>query len=190
MPTAEEMYDYCVRYGFGKGMTRNWGIKHFSIIEKQLMTDEKPQLCFIGLHNYVSMIKHDGNFAYCVTDRRIMMAQKKLMGEVFQSVLFDRLNDVTMNTGMLLGILTVDTMNEKFNVCVDKLTVSKINDRIHSVLERVRKRPDVIATSNVIASSVATQSVADEILKFKRLLDMGAISQEEFDNMKAQLLGF
>ena len=33
-------------------------------------------------------------------------------------------------------------------------------------------------------------SVADEIRKFKELLDMGAISQSEFDAKKKQLLGF
>ena len=32
-------------------------------------------------------------------------------------------------------------------------------------------------------------SVADEIKKFKELLDMGAITQEEFDAKKKQLLG-
>lgn len=36
---------------------------------------------------------------------------------------------------------------------------------------------------NNIASS------ADELLKFKQLLDMGAITQEEFDVKKKQLLG-
>ena len=32
-------------------------------------------------------------------------------------------------------------------------------------------------------------SVADEIIKFKKLLDEGAITQEEFDNKKKELLG-
>lgn len=36
--------------------------------------------------------------------------------------------------------------------------------------------------------SKTTFSVADEILKFKQLLDMGAITQEEFDKKKAELL--
>lgn len=31
-------------------------------------------------------------------------------------------------------------------------------------------------------------SVADELLKFKQLLDMGAITQEEFDRKKSELL--
>ena len=35
----------------------------------------------------------------------------------------------------------------------------------------------------------ATVSVADELKKFKELLDMGAITQEEFDAKKKDLLG-
>lgn len=35
----------------------------------------------------------------------------------------------------------------------------------------------------------ANVSIADELKKFKELLDMGAISQEEFDAMKKRLLG-
>ena len=39
------------------------------------------------------------------------------------------------------------------------------------------------------APAAEPASVADELLKFKQLLDMGAITQEEFDAQKKQLLG-
>lgn len=41
-----------------------------------------------------------------------------------------------------------------------------------------------------VAPVVQAQSAADEILKFKALLDQGIITQEEFDAKKKQLLGF
>ena len=41
-------------------------------------------------------------------------------------------------------------------------------------------------TSDIPSS--ANSSAADELLKFKQLLDMGVISQEEFDAKKKQLL--
>lgn len=41
-------------------------------------------------------------------------------------------------------------------------------------------------TSDILSS--ANSSAADELLKFKQLLDMGVISQEEFDAKKKQLL--
>ena len=41
---------------------------------------------------------------------------------------------------------------------------------------------------NTPAQVVTATSVADELKKFKDLLDMGVITQEEFDAKKKQLL--
>ena len=42
---------------------------------------------------------------------------------------------------------------------------------------------------NAPTQVVAETSAADELKKFKELLDMGVITQEEFDAKKKQLLG-
>lgn len=51
----------------------------------------------------------------------------------------------------------------------------------------------IIADANQAAPSTAaapaTPSAADEIMKFKQLLDAGVITQDEFDSKKKQLLG-
>ena len=39
-----------------------------------------------------------------------------------------------------------------------------------------------------VQQAIPQISVADEILKFKNLLDMGAITQDEFDAKKKELL--
>lgn len=49
--------------------------------------------------------------------------------------------------------------------------------------------PSSAATPNSQARPTAAVSVADEIMKFKGLLDAGAITQEEFEAKKKQLLG-
>lgn len=43
-------------------------------------------------------------------------------------------------------------------------------------------------TRKPVEKKESTVSVADELLKFKQLLDMGAITQEEFDRKKTELL--
>lgn len=53
----------------------------------------------------------------------------------------------------------------------------------------VQEVPAPIQPSAPQPVTAATGSVADEILKFKQLLDMDAITQEEFDAKKKQLLG-
>lgn len=54
------------------------------------------------------------------------------------------------------------------------------------LMERQEKAP---ATSEQKSTVAATQSNADELKKFKELLDSGVITQEEFDAKKKQLLG-
>ena len=45
-------------------------------------------------------------------------------------------------------------------------------------------------TQTALNNKSTDLSVADEIKQFKELLDMGAITQEEFDRKKKDLLGF
>ena len=177
--TAEEMYQYCIENGFGEGMTKKWGIKHFSVIEADLKENERVLMCFIGLHNYVSATEHNDNFAYAITDKRIIMAQKKLFGDVLQSVLVDNLNDITVNSGMLFGVVTFDTIKEKFNIGTNKNSAKKIQSVARDILFDLKNKK---------TSSTDSLSAADELLKFKQLLDMGAITQDEFDAKKKALL--
>lgn len=184
MKTAQEMYQYCIDNGFGEGQNKKWGTKHFSLIEQALGNDEYAIMCFIGLHNYVSMTKHDSNFAYAITNKRIIMAQQKVIGQNFQTVAIDNLNDVTMTTGAVFGTIVIDTIKETFNVGVNKIVAKNINNVIHDVLLSLKEDKKASANTNA-----PTASSADEILKYKNLLDMGAITQDEFDEKKRQLLG-
>lgn len=54
-----------------------------------------------------------------------------------------------------------------------------------SLLQLISNKQEAVEDSNI----AATTSNADEILKFKNLLDSGIITQEEFDAKKKQLLG-
>lgn len=183
---ASDMYQYCLDNGLGSGWNRNWGEKHFGLIENSLMAGEEVLMTFIGLHNYISMTKHDSNFAYAVTNKRIIMAQKKIIGENFQTVSFENVNDITFTSGLAFGILTIDTFKEKFNIALDKISAKKISEQVHSVFDDIRNKSK-IESSNTNSYNVV--SSADEIKKFKELLDAGAITQEEFDAKKKQLLG-
>ena len=134
MKTANEMYEYCLENEFGRGFNRKWGEKHFGVIERNLLPDEEVLMAFIGIHNYQSMTKHDGNYAYAITDKRVLMAQKKLIGENLTIVLLENLNDVSISTGVLAGTITFDTLKETFNVMVDKKQTNNIMTKIHEVV--------------------------------------------------------
>lgn len=143
--------------------------------------DEEVLMCFVGIHNYVSASKHDGNYAYAITNKRIIMAQKKMIGESIQSIAFNNLNDITLSTGLLMGVIVIDTVKEVFNVGVNKKQARKINEQIHNLLIELQNRK--------ISPTQAQVSEADELLKFKKLLDAGAISEDEYNMKKKQILG-
>lgn len=134
MRTALDMYEYCIENNFGRGISEGWGLKHFGVIEKNLLPDEKVLMAFIGLHNYQSFTKHEKNYAYAITNKRIIMAQKKLIGENLKIVLLNNLNDVSARTGILAGTITFDTIKETFNVFVDKKQANNIMMKVHEVV--------------------------------------------------------
>ncbi len=182
MNTADEMYKYAVEKGFGTGWNKTWGVKHFNVIERNLMPKEQVLMTFIGLHNYISVSKHDGNFAYAITNKRFIMGQKHLLfGEKIQTVYLEYINDITFKSGIALGTLTIDTIKEIFNVGMDKISAQAISEEIHKILDKQKH------SQSSKKESLQT-STADEILKYKNLLDIGAISPEEFEKQKNKLL--
>ncbi|UZT82107.1 PH domain-containing protein [Caproicibacterium sp. BJN0003] len=189
MHTAEEMYNYCITHKFGSGTIKSWALKHFQIIEDNLMRNETVYMTFIGLHNYKSSTSHDKNFAYAITDKRIMIAQKQPLGKVFQTVNISNINDITFSSGILMGILTIDTYKEVFNVGLGKDEAENINSLIHIVIDKIKSDNNKPAAPESPRIESPAPSAADELLKYKGLLDAGAITQEEYDAKKKQLLG-
>lgn len=134
MRTAAEMYDYCIDNGYGHGFNKHNSLKHFAVLESNLKPDEEVLFPFIGIHNYQSISKHDNNFAYAVTDRRFIMAQKKVIGQNVQSVRLENFNDITFSTGIAMGIITIDTIREKFNIAVNKQDGRNIYEALNDFL--------------------------------------------------------
>ena len=62
------------------------------------------------------------------------------------------------------------------------------NEKMQEVAEYIKKRVSETKNSSSRQPVVEQTSVADEIRKFKELLDMGAITQKEYDLKKKELL--
>ena len=108
---------------------------------------------------------------------------------------------IFLDKGMLFGVNQIEIPLSKVNAVKYKkgLFVGEIEIwdgasmfRVKSVLKKTLI-PFINAVNNSIEEMKKTQkspklSVDDEIMKFKRLLDEGAITQEEFDKKKKELL--
>lgn len=182
MRTADEMYEYCVKNGYGSGFNKSNSIKHFKVIESALQPNEEVLSVFIGLHNYQSVSKHDNNYAYALTNKRIIMGQKKVIGENCQIIAIENVSDITFSSGLLFGIVTIDSFREKFNVAIDKATAKNIYEVVHSVFYNLKK-------SNQSSTETVQLSASDKMIEMKKLLDLGIITEDEFQIKKKQILG-
>lgn len=180
MKTAQEMHDYCVKNNY-RGGSKKKTMKDFEVIEKNLIRDEEAKIAFVGISNYMGLTDNDGVYAYAITNKRIMQGRKEfIFGEKFMSVNLEYLNDITFEivtgSGLLKnGVITFDTMKETFNVCSGKDQMQKLFNEIQELIHKPEHK-EVI-------------SKADEIRKYKELLDDGIITEEEFDKKKKELLG-
>lgn len=97
----------------------------------------------------------------------------------------DNINDITFKSGVLFGILTIDTIKETFNIGLDKGSAKVINSTLHNVIDDLK---NISITPEIKEISNDTFSIADELKKYKELLDMGVLTQEEFESQKNKLL--
>ena len=79
--------------------------------------------------------------------------------------------------------------NSKLNQIVDYTRCPKCNSTDIKKLTDEAWEIEKKAKQNISAPVQQTASPAEELKKFKELLDMGAITQEEFDSKKKQILG-
>ena len=99
-------------------------------------------------------------------------------------------------SGFQIGYLQFETaggiMNNRANNFFNENTFTwdttqQSNEKMEEVANYAKERVDYY--KNARNAPVATSSPADELKKFKELLDMGIITQEEFEAKKKQLLG-
>ena len=81
----------------------------------------------------------------------------------------------------LSGTITFDTIKEVFNVNVSSSAATAITNKIHEILYSQNTSAENLSPSSAY-------SPADEILKYKNLLDIGAITEEEYNQKKQELL--
>lgn len=179
--TALELYTYCKVHELGVGISQSWSLKHFGLIENVLGPDEQVLTAFVGFYDSQPATQHNGNFAYAITNKRFIIAQKKMIGSVLQTVSLSNVNDITMNKKLIYHTIVVDTIKETFGVSVSEAKVAQnIYDAIHAALEKAKGGSSLRSG----ASDMTTQ-----LVELKKLFDAGIITARDFEAKKKQLLG-
>ena len=122
--------------------------------------------------------KHLTNFELTVTDKRIYGTIKKRKRV---DIPLDSISAVGTGRGKSF---TVSSASGKISFCA-----IKNRNEIHEIVSKLLvDRQKQTETSATVACAPAASN-ADELKKYKELLDSGVITQEEFDAKKKQLLG-
>lgn len=106
--SARELYQYSCDNGFGTGFGKGWGLSNFGLLEKKLEPDEYAFLTFVGLHRFRSMSSHQRNFAYAITDRRILMAQTRSFWRTrFESVPLNAIMNLSFDSDNTVAVMKI-----------------------------------------------------------------------------------
>lgn len=162
----------------------------FDQIVAMISGDEEIKLAFAANLGIIGKTQY-GNVGVVFTSKRLLIAGKpnSLVGGLMQagvkSIKMDRVNSV----GVFANRVQINTNGDEdisFSPYSPEVR-SKLAQRIQSFIDDYQTTP--VAAQPQTITNIQQLSPAEEIKKFKDLLDAGIISQEEFDAKKKQLLG-
>ena len=190
MRTAKEMCDFCLEHGFNYACSADKMLKHFTVVERNLAANEEVLLAFISNRVQAKTVTYalSGTTAVVLTSQKLIYAQKRaIVSDFIKMARYDNINDISSNADCLSVEIMIDSLKECMKFSVDRTGVDGIRNKALELIEQHRSRKNT--TQKVVPQSVLQVGAADEVKKFKELLDLGVISQEEFDAKKKQLLG-
>ena len=108
---------------------------------------------------------------------------------IYASIVFIDSN-LGNTTGFIKSGAEVVQDSNRILVCSGMFSFAPANDFLAPIVDEIRLAMNTFKSAEKESSApVLSTSPADEIKKFKELLDEGIITQEEFDLKKKQLLG-
>ena len=123
------VYDELRKFKQEYPSTITWRLKqHAKIVERHLNPDEKVLFCFAAQKGF-SSFDIFSTFAVVLTNKRIILAQKRLIfGYTFLAITPDLFNDLTVNSGIIWCKVYIDTIKET-------VLLSNISKRAASIIE-------------------------------------------------------
>ncbi len=158
------------------GFYENFTKKEISHLEEMLIPEEKVLAATSGVMN--------GNtwLIACTSKRIIFIDKGMIYGVKHSEVMIEKVNAVFFKNGMVLGEIHIeDGASTRVIKNVPKYSTKPFVDAVHKAMELLNDK-------NKISIQEKSESPAEQLLKFKQLLDMGAITQEEFERQKSKLL--
>lgn len=118
------------------------------------------------------------------TDKRIIFLDKGMIFGLKQvEIPIEKINSVSHSKGLMFGTITIHHGSDNMEIKqISKTTLTPMIEAINNEIEKTKDKNNNLTDSNNVTS------IADEISKFKDLLDAGAITEDEYEIKKTELL--
>jgi hypothetical protein len=155
---------------------------HLEYLKAQLDRDEKVIYLFTG-----QAVNWNADTCACALTSSgvIIIASKPFIGEKIKRIYLKDVKEVSVISTLIVSNVVFETITENFAInVVNSKNSSEISKFFRSYLN------DYMISQRRSSGTSDTKpvSVADELIKFKQLLDAGVITQTEFDEKKSELL--
>lgn len=190
---AQQLLDHILSNNLGFVMySKKMALNSCAFLLEQLNPDEEIEFAFLA--NVQPKKTEDVPGAiWVITNRRLLVVKRKLFGDFTQTISLKNINDVTINNSGVgnfgLAKITIDTIWENITAITNIRYGSTIYGGLHDIIERKKLAFTETQACNSATTHIIEKSPTEQILEFKNLLDLGIISQEEFDAKRKQLLG-
>ncbi len=153
---------------------------HVRALAAVLKPDAKVLFAFAGL-----VKEWSSNTSACAVtdDGYLTLASAGLFtGNDAKRFRFSDIREFSVKNDVIGNYVIIETLTETLQVHVAN------QNRAFSIHNKLLELKEQLTDKQTKSSQTGAGSVADELLKFKNLLDMGAVTQEEFDQKKKELL--
>lgn len=133
---ANIVYESCKKFLKKYPMTIAWRVKkHSTIVEKHLNDDEVVLYTFTGQKD-TNFLQPFFTTVVVFTNKRMLLGRKRFLGRYYYtSITPDMLNDFEIRTGIVYGLVEIDTVKERFIMgCLDKSSLPAIEDALSKYL--------------------------------------------------------
>ena len=179
MRTAEEMYQHCIDNGYThKRIREEHARESFEVIEKNLPNNEKVFEAFSsGIHGYV------------ITENHLLISKKNDSQESFKVFSLDDVTAVELTDTILsykmLWFRIPPGLGGSESTALPNAVADNVFPKLNEILSVLRAKR---MTLKVAQTASGGGTVADELIKWKQLLDSGLLTLAEFEEQKQKVL--
>lgn len=175
---CEDFVRYVETKQTGNESLPGWMKKHFKVVENSLLNGEYGIVCFM-----LMIGKSSKRIAGVLTNKRLIIAQDKLIGNQLITISINNINDIYIKNGLIDSTLIIDSFKETLQFTGLKKFVQNTNNELNNALNYIKNN---LINNNNIAPPPPNKY--DELKKLKELVDNNIITQEEFEAEKKKIL--